>query len=185
MTTNIYVLKLTDGKWYIGKADDVLNRYQQHLRGYGSFWTKKYKPVSLEKTIANASHFDEDKITKEYMATYGIENVRGGSYCNIELDDFQTETLNREIWGAQNKCARCGRSGHFQKDCYAKTDVSGNKLEVVWCCEICDKEFEDESECAKHERTCGKQVTCFRCGRDGHYSTKCYAKFHIKGYYIR
>jgi predicted GIY-YIG superfamily endonuclease len=187
MTTNIYILKLTDGKWYVGKTDDVLGRYQQHLRGYGSYWTKKYKPISLEKTIENVSHFEEDKVTKEYMAKYGIENVRGGSYCNIELDELQTDTLNREIWGAQNKCARCGRSGHFQKDCYAKTDISGNKLEVeVWCCETCEDEFDDYDACAKHEKYCGKSiVTCFRCGREGHYSTTCYAKFHMKGYYIR
>ena len=25
---------------------------------------------------------------------------------------------------------------------------------------------------------------CYRCGRNGHYSSKCYAKKHIKGYYL-
>ena len=118
----------------------------------------------IEKTIEGASHFDEDKITKEYMAKYGIDNVRGGSYCNIDLDDFQIEALKTEIGGAQNKCARCGRSGHFQKECYARTDVDGNEFVS-----------EDEED----------RVVCFRCGREGHISPECYAKTHIKGYYIR
>lgn len=185
MNTNIYILKLSGNKWYVGKTNDVTNRYQQHMNGVGSSWTKKYTPISLERTIANASPFDEDKITKEYMAKYGIDNVRGGSYCNVTLDDFQLEVLNSEIWGAQNKCARCGRSGHFQKDCYARTDVNGNTFEEIWACEKCDAQFEDYDECEKHEKSCGKTITCFKCGRKGHISPECYAKTHVNGYYIR
>lgn len=182
MATTIYVLKLITNKWYVGKTGNIKYRFQQHLNGQGSSWTKKYKPVSIEKTIENASHFEEDKVTKEYMSKYGIDNVRGGSYCNIELDESQLELLKREIWGAQNKCAKCGRSGHFQDNCYAKTDVQGNYLEdLVWCCEKCNEEFDDKHECEQHEKYC---KVCYRCGRSGHYSTNCYARTHIKGYYI-
>ncbi len=91
--TNIYILKLEHGKYYVGKSDDVMKRYQQHLCGNGSAWTRRYKPISLEKTIEGVSSFEEDKITKEYMSKYGIENVRGGSYVEIELDDIQKESL--------------------------------------------------------------------------------------------
>ena len=27
--------------------------------------------------------------------------------------------------------------------------------------------------------------TCFRCGREGHYSPSCYASTHINGYYLK
>ena len=81
--TTIYVLRLEGDRYYIGKSDNVMNRYQQHLNGNGSAWTRKYKPVSLEKTIENVSSFEEDKITKEYMSTYGIDKVRGGSYVEV------------------------------------------------------------------------------------------------------
>lgn len=30
-TTNIYVLQLEGGRYYIGKSDNVMIRYQQHL----------------------------------------------------------------------------------------------------------------------------------------------------------
>ena len=205
-TTNIYVLRLQGGKYYVGKSDNVAKRYQQHLAGSGSAWTKLHRPVSLVKTIENVSPFQEDAITKEYMAKYGTENVRGGSYVQVDLDDFQKETLNREKWGAKDLCKQCGRSGHFVKDCYATKDVSGNAIyeeddsdeeEELWGCESCDRTFTTEFGCAVHEKSCiekstahyyvkkttsKKQNACYRCGNTGHYAPDCYASRHVKGY---
>ena len=191
--TNIYVLRLEGGRYYIGKSDNIMNRYQQHLNGSGSAWTRKYKPISLEKTIENVSSFEEDKITKEYMSKYGIDKVRGGSYVEVELSEFHTEALKMEIWGAKDLCTQCGRKGHWVKDCYAKKDVNGNDIyeeeEVVWVCNYCEKEFEDENDCEKHEKYCKsksnkKKNACYRCGRSGHYSDNCYAKTDKDGYQL-
>src|SRR5688500_13653928 len=79
-TTNVYILKLADDKYYVGKSSDPYRRYIEHATASGSAWTKKYKPLKIEKVIPNASHFDEDKCVKEYMSVYGIDNVRGGTY---------------------------------------------------------------------------------------------------------
>lgn len=94
-----------------------MKRYEAHLSGTGSSWTKKYPPIEIIKIIENSSTFDEDKYTKEYMAAHGIDNVRGGSYVTMEISDTQREFLIREIRGAQDLCARCGGSGHFIRQC--------------------------------------------------------------------
>lgn len=115
--SSIYIIKLEDNKYYIGKSSNVERRFADHISGNGSAWTRKHRPIEIEKVIENISIFDEDKFTKEYMALYGIDNVRGGSYVTLELSAEQKEFLKREIWGAQDRCARCGDEGHFIRQC--------------------------------------------------------------------
>lgn len=197
--TSIYVLSLQGGRYYVGKSDDVPKRYQQHVNGSGSAWTRKYKPVSLVKTIENASSFDEDKVTKEYMSKYGIDKVRGGSYVEVELSDLQKESIQTEIWSAKDLCTKCGRSGHFVKDCHAKTYVSGSEIEIEedeWGCEYCDRTFTTAFGAGVHEKWCKEKNTktryvketsskkggaCYRCGNTSHYSPDCYATRDVHG----
>jgi cellular nucleic acid-binding protein len=199
MATNIYILKLSDNKWYVGKSVDPIKRYKDHVNGCGSAWTTLYKPIYIEEIVESMSPFDEDKITKEYMSRYGIDNVRGGSYVQTELSETQKDALKIEIWAANDLCTRCGRSGHFVKDCYARTDTSGKNIHVEelydteWECEYCDRTFTTKFGCMVHERSCKEKVVktinikkedacCYRCGRTSHYASVCYASYHIDGY---
>ncbi len=174
----------------MGKSDNPMKRYQEHLSGSGSAWTRKYKPVGIEKIVERASPFDEDKWVKIYMEKHGIDKVRGGAYVLEELPEYQEEALKTEIWGAKDKCTTCGRSGHWAKDCYAKNDITGKELkeeseDEIIICRDCDKEFSTESEFNRHKchspSKKGRGV-CYRCGRPGHYSPDCYAKTHKNGY---
>ena len=191
--TNIYILRLQGGKFYVGKSGNVMLRYQQHLNGIGSAWTKKYKPISLVRTIEKASPFDEDKYTKEYMAKYGIENVRGGSYTAVDLSEEQEDTLRNELRSASDCCLKCGKPGHFANQCKKKTSFAGT------C--GCGKKFLVFEEFLSHQKMCLPRnryeeseedsdeskdiVICYRCGREGHYASRCYASRHIRGYYLR
>jgi hypothetical protein len=78
-----------------------------------------------------------------------------------------------------NKCFNCGKEGHYVNECYKSSDN-----EEIYCCEYCDKDFDEEYDCIKHEKKCkynnnNNNIICYRCGRDGHYASSCYATRHI------
>jgi hypothetical protein len=115
---NIYVLECNDNKYYIGKTSlSVDIRYSQHLTDENCAFTTKYKPIKIVETIKSNDPLDEDKITKKYMILYGIDNVRGGSYTKLTLDDWMIKSLEHEFKSSQDMCYKCNTKGHFAKDC--------------------------------------------------------------------
>jgi len=118
MSTTIYALLLFADKYYIGKTTkDVTARFKEHYEGHGSSWTKMYQPLSIIEQYTSENPFEEDVLTKKYMVTYGIDNVRGGSYTNIVLQEWQIKSLNNELKSAMDKCYKCGLHGHFASIC--------------------------------------------------------------------
>jgi hypothetical protein len=161
----IYVLQLEKGKYYIGKTTNPQFRLEQHFSSSGSQWTKKYTPKKVLQIIPNCDNFDEDKYTLKYMEQYGINNVRGGSFCELKLDKDNLSTIKKMINGSSDKCYICGETGHFANDC--KQDDDDDMLE----------EFEN-LYCNKKNKN---KNTCSTCGREGHASSDCYAKTTING----
>lgn len=82
----LYVLKLEDGKWYVGITSKTPEeRFQEHaLKIRGAYWTMKHKPVAIELTedlgIVSKQHAEkyENKVARSLMKERGINNVRGG-----------------------------------------------------------------------------------------------------------
>ena len=103
-----------------------------------SDWTRRYKPISILKVYPDCDAFDEDKYTKIYMKKFGIRNARGGSYVTVKLTKQQRRFIRQEIYMAENRCLRCGRKGHYVKDCYAYRDIHGKVLFKIKC-NICGK----------------------------------------------
>ena len=113
----IYILRLEHNKFYVGRTDNPVSRLKQHLRGFGAYWTKKYRPVGIEKLISDCDPYDEDKYVINSMAKFGVENVRGGSFSQIVLSPEEKKVIEKMIIGAENRCFKCGSSGHFSNKC--------------------------------------------------------------------
>ena len=91
----IYAIQLDQGKYYIGKTNNPQFRLENHFNSNGSEWTKMYKPLSILEIKPNCDDYDEDKITRQYMDKYGINNVRGGSFVSVKLDKYTIKTLKQ------------------------------------------------------------------------------------------
>ena len=189
----IYILKCEQNRYYIGKTERSLDsRIKEHFLNNGSEWTRKYKPIKLIDTIQNADDFDEDKYTKIYMKKYGINNVRGGSYTQINLPEYSIISLEKELCSASNLCFRCNREGHFASKCYASKRADGthisdddtNDEKSCFECKYCDEYFDTEYKVNKHETKCKYKNICFRCDRAGHNINKCYASKKADGTHI-
>jgi hypothetical protein len=113
----IYILQLNENKYYVGKTNFPHFRLCQHFSGEGSCWTNKYNPIKVLELIKDCDDYDEDKYVKITMGKYGIDNVRGGSYNQIELSEVQIQLLQKELKTTQNICYNCGENGHFISEC--------------------------------------------------------------------
>jgi predicted GIY-YIG superfamily endonuclease len=150
MATIVYVLKLEDDKYYVGRTCDYERRVREHFEGRGSAWTQMYKPLELYELLEVETGFEEDMVVKEMMSLYGIDNVRGGSYVRVTLGSNERELLEREIKMAMDLCVLCGSEKHFVRDCDA---------EVVYECEVCGVQFNEKDVCQSHVMTCVKKVS--------------------------
>jgi len=168
----IYILELQNNKYYVGKTDNIEKRIQEHMNGTASSFTKKYKYISVNKIIPDASPYDEDKYTIEYMGKYGINNVRGGIYVTEALETNDIYNINKQIWAATDCCTKCGRKEHFVKNCKFTKDVNG--------LDIYEKEDIKIIKMKKNVEN-KKTNSCDRCGRYGHTIDDCYAKTDING----
>ena len=125
----IYILKLKNNKYYVGKTSNPKIRLDNHFNLTGSKWTQKYTPLNIQEIIPNCEDFDEDKYTIKYMNEYGVDNVRGGSFCEMNLTNESKNMINRMIISSTDKCNSCGEKGHFSKDCKNKFKTNNKNLE--------------------------------------------------------
>ena len=124
----IYILELKEDKFYVGKSSKPLARTGEHMVSSmhndascsGSGWTSMYTPIKILRVIVSYDEFDEDFYTFKYMKQYGIDNVRGGSFCELNLSYENVTTLGKMLAGAGDKCYFCGGGDHYIASCPQK-----------------------------------------------------------------
>lgn len=104
----VYTLKLEGGKYYVGRTKNLSRRIEEHANNAGSQWTKKYQMERVLEVFENCDEYDENKYTFKYMNKFGIDNVRGGAFCQIVISDEEKRVINKILISCPDKCVYCG-----------------------------------------------------------------------------
>eukprot|EP00968_Pinguiococcus_pyrenoidosus_P017259 scaffold1703_cov252-Pinguiococcus_pyrenoidosus.AAC.3 len=103
----IYVLHLEDNNHYVGLTSKgrFTVRMEEHASKNmkGALQTDAFKPIRVHQVLpvpqSVDSHLYEDFVTMVAMGKYGLNNVRGGSWClpNVFDDDAEREVLEEKV----------------------------------------------------------------------------------------
>jgi hypothetical protein len=122
---------LVNPVYYVGKTQKSIEaRFNEHLeRQDGAAWTGLHRPVRIVPNAGSAldpdDKFSEDTLVYRTMEIHGIENVRGGSYCQIKLSDKQIDEVSVKMNAASGRCFLCNQTGHVVKKCPQKAYTDG------------------------------------------------------------
>ena len=164
---HIYVLKCQEGKYYVGKTNQTFKRFSAHSSGRGAKWTQKYKPIDLAHWYPDRKDSDETKITIQMMRKYGVNNVRGGPYTQVQMtkrqannleNKIKSKSINKSVSKKKTLCKRCGRDTHTISKCYARRHTNGKPL--IQKNNVNQKDFDDflSVYLAKHQDYLNKAV---------------------------
>ena len=89
MKFNVYILLLSQAKWYVGttrKSPEA--RFKEHVGKGGAAWCKRFPPIRIVSTQRCTSELDmlvQEKLTTfEMMKEKGYEQVRGANFCQLK-----------------------------------------------------------------------------------------------------
>jgi len=196
----VYVLECENDKYYVGSTGHRRQRYRQHFdekRG-GSTWTRMHKPIRVVKEYKRIPirylMGMESQITSEYMVKYGVNNVRGASFCfsrNFSTADIATLTgflghynqldykeLHKELKEIlPPPLSSSSPSPVFsdnKKNRFVTFNKKNNNKNKITNNSINQKTRNYNRKLRKKTRALKKERdVCFRCGKRGHWASEC------------
>lgn len=160
---NLYLLKLENGKYYVGRSEKSSKQLKENIPQPNIEWTKKYLPISIVEVLPMFHPKNEDIYVKSCMKRYGIPNVRGGSYIQMCLTPNTIFSLNSEFKDERSYPPFNSQIDSFidyHNDDYSEDDYS---------------EYEQTYQISR----------CLRCWKYGHYTKECYSTYDCNGNYIQ
>ena len=137
----IYVIECENNKYYVDiyYSDKILQNggleqeiIKQNIIKYEN--VLKYKPIKIIGFEFDAQNININQHVKQFMIQYGINNVRGGDYSDLELSNKIINKLNFEFIGNYLKlngrvhCFYCMKVHNNNNDCLGKNIDTSNFL---------------------------------------------------------
>jgi hypothetical protein len=152
MTWWPFILELeARNKYWVGlykkptKELSILIHHAQ-LQGCQGWFKKWGNPINFkQEAIHSQSEFLS--FLFKIMFKYGIDNVRGGPFVKIMLDNSEIQIIDNCINYNENRCVKCGSKNHITPECSAKTTVDDFELSDIEPSYDTDTDFlgDDES----------------------------------------
>ena len=113
----IHILKLEENKFFIVKSKQNVIKTINHLKKI-SDWIQKYPYRSIMKEDLDPNEINVDIWTLKYIEKFGIDNVRGGSYYQLNLSDKQKGLINNSLFRNIKKCIQCNKENFIPLNYY-------------------------------------------------------------------
>jgi len=140
--THLYVLKLENDKMYVGTTEkEVHQRLAEHRNGDGTEWTRANRPVAgsdavywstcISRFSTSNPRAEEDFMTEKLMHEYGPDKVRGGVYCQMNLEEHFRKTLQVKFNAWNGVCFICGARDHWSEGCPSRLAIDFTRQATV------------------------------------------------------
>ena len=107
--TDVYVLKLENGNYYVGKTDRGEKRLKEHVKGRGAEWTKMHKPKKIHAYYPNAGDSGEKEVFNQMVKKYGARKVRGAHFTKRKASASELRKMEESV-GLKKKTVRRTKS---------------------------------------------------------------------------
>jgi hypothetical protein len=146
----IYILELYNNKFYIGKVNNISSIVNDICNNKFE-WLFYNKPLKIIDIYNFSNDINEDEFVLEFMNIYGVNNVRGGCFKQMNLTFDNTYDIFKTIKIVYNKCYLCGEETH-----------NGDKCKL-------NKKYD-------YDLLVGlitSNIICYKCNNKGHYKEEC------------
>src|SRR5437016_4557631 len=92
-----YLLELKENKFYIITLENITKEEEILEQLKNNELIKIYPFSKIKNKYKIDNKFEENEILINLMYQYGIENIRGGLFNNIDLSQNEIETIKKQI----------------------------------------------------------------------------------------
>lgn len=196
MTTNIYIIRLEQNKYFIGEAINLEKRLKEHSEGKVAQYTNIYRPINIKKIIPDSNPKHLDKYVVKYMEKYGMNSVRGGSFQNEILTKDQIKYLKSQgVKEQKQQHQQQQQQQQHQQKLNEPPTLSLQEQQMIEQ-ELYQEEIMKQPQQIMQRRRPESSLkqdilkipirqangTCYICGLDGHYQENCTRNQEINGY---